>query len=216
MKRAILCFIFALAVGSFALAAGAESVDDTDKDPGSASSNSGKARKGAGVLGFVSDEDIEITADHIKAEMLPNGKRVVYDTNVKAEQGDLTLTCDHLELLWLSEKRRSRARSAAKGPMHSIEDLSNLESIAASGNVKIVQGDIMAVSGEALYDHAKGTFTLKRGNSPGPLPSLWQGRDSIVADTIIFYIHEGRMEMRRGKQKRIRTIIRPARQKREK
>ena len=216
MKRAIFYCILALAVGSFALTADAASVDGTEKDPGTVSSDNDKVRKDSGILKFVSDLPMTITSARANAKITPTGKRVIYDTNVRIEQGDLLLTCDHLEVVARDENDRPSSGSSVKDSTLNLGEVSNIQSITASGNVKIVQGNKMAVSGEAVYDQAKGTITLKKGNSPGPPPSLWQGRNSTVADIIILYLNEDRIEMRKGQQKRIRTTIHPSRKKREK
>jgi lipopolysaccharide export system protein LptA len=80
----------------------------------------------------------------------------------------------------------------------------------ASGNVKIVQNERMAVAGKALYDNAKRTITLTEG------PRLWQGADVMVAKTIIVYLDENRVDSQGGDENPIKFKINPEQQKKEK
>ncbi len=176
------------------------------------------------TLSFVSDSPLKITANEVVAQTTPNGRKVFYNGAVKATQGDLTMTCDHLELYWKENNKGSRP--AAGGNSLGMGDLASLQSIRAYGDVKFVQGERMAVSGEALYDHQNGTITLKRGNQGGPEPRLWFGKNTTVAEIIVVYINENRVEMKNinnsrkmkgngSKDKRTVTIVYPKGQKQE-
>jgi lipopolysaccharide export system protein LptA len=144
------------------------------------------------TLKFVSDMPLKITANEVVAATLPEGRKVIYDGDVKATQGDLTMTCNHLELYW---KETGRPGTPASGPGSlNMGDLASLHSITATGDVKFVQGDRMAVSGEALYDHKKGTITLRKGSSAGSKPMLWYDKDYTIAEVIVVYINENRVE----------------------
>jgi lipopolysaccharide export system protein LptA len=146
------------------------------------------------TLEIVSDAPLKITAQEVVAINTPEGRKVVYDGSVKAVQGDLTMTCDHLELFW-KETGESQRRSPGPASLN-MGDLASLHSIVAKGDVKFAQGDRMAVSGEALYDHKKGTITLKKGSSAGTKPMLWYGKDYTIAEVIVVYINENRVEMK--------------------
>ncbi len=76
--------------------------------------------------------------------------------------------------------------------------------------MKIVQNERMAVAGKALYDNAKRTITLTEG------PRLWQGTDVMVANTIIIYLDENRVDSQGGEENPIRFKINPEQQKKEK
>lgn len=176
------------------------------------------------TLRFVSDSPLKITANEVVAQTTSNGRKVFYNGAVKATQGDLTMTCDHLELFWKENNRDTRPSSGANSL--GMGDLASLQSIRAYGDVKFVQGERMAVSGEALYDHQKGTITLKKGNQGGPIPRLWFGKNTTVAEIIVVYINENRVEMKNisnsnkvkkggSKDERTVTIVYPKRQKQE-
>jgi lipopolysaccharide export system protein LptA len=161
-------------------------------------------------LGKGSDQPIDITSTKFAARNIPNGKEATFEGNVKVNQGDVTLSCDQLVLVY-DEKAGARtgdgrARKLAK----KLENVSQIKSITASGNVKIVQNDRMAVAGKALYDNAKRTITLTEG------PRLWQGTDVMVANTIIIYLDENRVDSEGGKENPIKFKINPEQQKNEK
>ena len=65
---------------------------------------------------------------------------------------------------------------------------SNVRTMNASGNVTVVQNDRKAVAGQAVFDNVKRTLTLTDN------PHLKQGADELNADTMIFYLDDGRSE----------------------
>ena len=137
---------------------------------------------------------MDITSKRFTVTNTPNGKEVTFEGNVKVKQGDVTLGCDRLVIVY-DEKTEAkttegRVRKLTKG----LENVSQIKSITASGNVKIVQNERMAVAGKALYDNVKRTITLTEG------PRLWQGADVLVANTIIIYLDENRTESLGGER----------------
>lgn len=166
-----------------------------------------------GVLSFVRDKRIEIRSDTATAEMVRSGRKVVFDGNVRVSQGDLTLTCDRLVGIWKEKSKSARKRTRKPTTRIPVGDLQDLKSLTCTGNVKLVQGDRMAIAGMAVYDHEKRTIILEKGDKNGATPQLWQGPDSILADVIVIYIESNRIEMRSGQGNKIRTIIVPAKKK---
>jgi lipopolysaccharide export system protein LptA len=161
-------------------------------------------------LGKGSDQPMEITSKKLSAKNTPNGKEVTFEGNVRVKQGDVTLTCDHLVIVYDEKTGAKKAEKRVKKLPKGLENASQIKSITASGNVKIVQNERMAVAGKALYDNVKRTITLTEA------PRLWQGKDMLVADTIIIYLDENRSELLGGKGKTIKAIIDPDKQSKDK
>jgi lipopolysaccharide export system protein LptA len=163
-------------------------------------------------LGKGSDQPIDITSKKVSFRNIPTGKEVTFEGNVKVKQGDVTLTCDHLVIVYDEKTGAKKAEKRVKKLPKGLENASQIKSITASGHVKIVQKERMAVAGKALYDNVKRTITLTEA------PRLWQGKDMLVADTIIIYLDENRSELLGGKgeEKSIRAIINPDKQSKEK
>jgi lipopolysaccharide export system protein LptA len=163
-------------------------------------------------LGKGSDQPMEITSKKLSAKNTPNGKEVTFEGNVEVKQGDVALTCDHLVIVYDEKTGAGTAEKRVKKLPKALENASQIKSITASGNVKIVQNERMAVAGKALYDNVKRTITLTEA------PRLWQGKDMLVADTIIIYLDENRSELLggKGKEKAIKAIINPDKQNKEK
>jgi lipopolysaccharide export system protein LptA len=144
-------------------------------------------------LGRGSDQPMEITSSGVNYRSIPNRKEVTFEGNVKAKQGDVTLTCDRLVIVYYEKKeantRKGRARRLAKD----LDYLGNIKSITASGNVKIVQNERMAVADEAVYDNVKGTILLKGGRRPPKLEDRW---DMLIGGPIFIYLDEDRIDFR--------------------
>jgi lipopolysaccharide transport protein LptA len=143
-----------------------------------------------GVLTFVrgSDQPIEISAQKGGGRSIPGGWESTFKGNVKVKQGDLTLTCDQLTVVYEEKRSRNSRDSQKRNPQKNLEAASDIKSITAMGHVKIVQGDTVAVAGNAIYEHAKRTVTLREQ------PRLWQGGSRLQAETIVIYLDENRTE----------------------
>lgn len=161
-------------------------------------------------LGKSSDQPIDITSTKFTARNIPNGKEATFEGNVKVNQGDVTLSCDQLVLVYDERAGARTGEGRLKKLAKKLENVSQIKSITASGNVKIVQNERMAVAGKALYDNAKRTITLTEG------PRLWQGADVMVAKTIIVYLDENRVDSQGGEENPIKFKINPEQQKKEK
>jgi len=156
-----------------------------------------------------SEQPIEITAKQTIVKTVAGGTETIFEGNVKVQQGDLTLTCDRLSLVYNQKDDNKSHESRLKRLPKQLKEASKIKSITASGNVKLAQGDRTALADKALFDNAKRTITL----TGGP-PRLWQGRDTVVADTIIIYLDEKRSEFKGGQNGGgIKAIITPGQDK---
>lgn len=161
-------------------------------------------------LGKGSDQPIDITSKKWTARNTPDGKESTFEGNVKVKQGDVTLTCDRLIILYDEKPKTRTGETKVKTLPKGLENVSQIKSITASGNVKIIQNERMAVAGKALYDNAKRTITLTEG------PRLWQGADVMVANSIIIYLDENRVVSQGGTENPIFFTIKSQTQKKEK
>lgn len=158
-----------------------------------------------------SEQPLDITAKKFTARNVTEGLEATFDGNVKVRQGDMTLSCDRLLIVYDETADQAAKGNRIKRFPADIQAAGKIKTITALGNVKFVQGDRMAVAGKGLYDNAKRTITLTEGP-----PRLWQGADVVVADTIIIYLDENRTELLGGEEAGIRATINPGKQKKEK
>ena len=64
-------------------------------------------------LGQGSDQPMEITSRGVNYRSIPNGKEVTFEGNVKAKQGDVTLTCDRMVIVYDEKtERQDRGRKS--------------------------------------------------------------------------------------------------------
>jgi lipopolysaccharide export system protein LptA len=136
-------------------------------------------------LGWGSDEPMDITSTNFAARSIPNGKEATFEGRVIVKQGDVNLSCDRLVIVYdentIDKTGEGKVKKLSKGQ----ERLSQIKSITASGNVKIVQNERMAVADEVLYDYVKCTIRLKGGR-----PILRDGPDVIIGDPIFIHLDE--------------------------
>jgi lipopolysaccharide transport protein LptA len=161
----------------------------------------------------VSDKPIKITSKKFTARNIPGGKEAVFEGKVEVTQGNLTLNCDRMVIVYDEKKAKNVKASQGKRLPRGLQTVSGIRSITGSGNVKLTQEDRSATADKMEFDNRKRTITL----TGGP-PRLWQGPDVMIADTIIIYIDENRTEAIPAKGKRkgvskedpvIRVIIHP-------
>lgn len=134
------------------------------------------------------DQPIEITARRLSMKFGKDSAQATYDGNVKVKQGDVTMSCDRLVVDY--EMKQNRSGQEKRDPKLTKDvALSNLKTITATGNVKIVQGDRMATAGKAVFDNKKRTIELDEN------PKLWMGPDRLTGKKIILYVDENRSEV---------------------
>ncbi len=144
----------------------------SDKRPG--------AEKG---LGFTASRDpIDITSDGVEANQKQN--RVTFSGNVVAKQGDTTLYCNALVILY-------------------DPDTKKLKEMIATGNVKIVQLERRATSQRATFQQDENKAILD-GDAV-----VREGENVIRGERVIFYVDEERSVVESGKGGRVSTHITP-------
>jgi lipopolysaccharide export system protein LptA len=131
-------------------------------------------------LGGGSDQPIEIKSRKVNFRNIPTGKEVTFKGNVKVKQGDVTLTCSRLVIVYDEKTAPKAAKGKARKLPKGLGNASQIRSIAASGNVKIIQNERMTVADEALYDNVKRTIILK-----GKPSWLLDGKEELNGGQII-------------------------------
>jgi lipopolysaccharide export system protein LptA len=166
-------------------------------------------------LGETSDQPIDITAKKVIAKKTSNGQEFVFEGSVCAKQGNLTLTCDQLTVLYEPKiKNGSTQEDQPKKPGNpkDLKGDSVFKTATASGNVKVTQNELKATAGKAVFDNVRKTITLNDS------PKVWKGQDWMVAPTIVVYINEKRMETlpASGGDNGVKFLINPGTLKQEK
>lgn len=131
---------------------------------------------------------ITIKSNELSADN--KGKTAIFKGKVIAKQGDITIYSDTLTVNYGDDKN-------------------DVEKIEANGNVRIVQGNRIGTSSNAVYESKQGRIVLT-GN-----PKVAEGAaNTITGNTITYYIDEERSEVRSDGQKRVETTIQlPSRKK---
>lgn len=92
---------------------------------------------------------------------------VVFEGDVVARQGDVTLQADRVEVTVDPDTREIRG-------------------VEARGAVRIQKGEIVASGREASYDAGRGVVVLTGD------PKVWRGRDVVAGEKITLYLAENR------------------------
>ncbi|MEW6532307.1 MAG: LptA/OstA family protein [Thermodesulfobacteriota bacterium] len=158
-----------------------------------------------------SDQPINITSREATTGTIPEGIKTRFVGAVRATQGDLTLTCELMELIFNDPNPKAGPKDKGRKFSAGTPRVSDVKSITATGNVKLVYKETMATAGKALYDRGKRTITLTEGP-----PRFWKGSDMGIADMIIIYLDENKAELKSGKDQRIDITISGGEPKKEK
>ncbi len=145
------------------------------------------AEKEQVIGGKNSQDQIDISAKKATVKPCPDGKEIIFEGKVKAKQGDITLLCDRLIILYGETKGGTAPGSQNKSLPEDWQTNGTVKTVTALGNVKITQKDRTAIAGKGLYDHAKRTLTLTEGP-----PRFWQEGGSGLAKAIIVYLDKDR------------------------
>jgi lipopolysaccharide export system protein LptA len=155
-----------------------------------------------GLRGGHSKEPITITSDNLEYEYKDG--IVVYRGDVLAVQGDLKIKSNELRitLARADDGKQTGAKAASE-----LEDTSasKLQSVVATGNVRIDQGTRWAVGGKATFDQSNRTLVLTEN------PVLHDGPNEVVGDRVVVYLDEDRSVVEGGR-KRVKAVLFPGKQ----
>ena len=145
---------------------------------------------------------ISISADRMEADD-PQGV-VTFSDAVVARQGDMTITCDQMKVYYAHNeaagKTASTGRTGEAGAPFSSGSR-QIDRVECEGNVKVVEGERMAVGKKALYlAQAQPRRIVLTGDA-----RVWQGRDSLTGHQVTYYLDSQRSLVEGGKRERVRT-----------
>jgi lipopolysaccharide export system protein LptA len=139
------------------------------------------------------DRPIKIQAGEGVTEAVKGGVKAVFTGIVRVTQGDFTLMCDRLEIVFGDGSPVSASRGGTSARPKASIALDKMRSFTASGNVKMVDKLIMGTAEKVIYDHVNRTLRLIEGP-----PRIWQGQDMAVAGEIVINLDENRPHLKRG------------------
>ncbi len=125
---------------------------------------------------------IEITSDRVEAYRREN--RILFEGNVIARQEDVILYADSLEVIAGSEGKE-------------------IETVVASGHVKVQQGSRVGTSQKAIF-HQPGQRLVLTGD-----PKVVEGENMVSGEEIIFDMVENRVKVMGGVAQRAKVVVNP-------
>ncbi len=131
---------------------------------------------------FANDAPVEVTSERLEAKSSP--RVVTFSGDVVARQDDLVIYADRLQVLFTGGGEE-------------------IETLEATGNVRIVQGASIATGRKGVYERARGIVTLSGE------PRVRQGEDFVEGDEVIVYLNEGRSVVVGTGDSRVKAVIHP-------
>lgn len=113
--------------------------------------------------GLRSTEAIKIKSNELSTDTAK--RTATFVGKVSARQGDMTIYSDKLVITY-SEKDR------------------DVETVEASGNVRVIQGDRQAAAGHAVYDNKSGKIVFDGA------PKVYQGNNVVSGKVITYFVEE--------------------------
>ena len=130
---------------------------------------------------------IHVTAD--KLITASGARSAEFIGNVRATQGDATITADRMQIFYQSGKTQEVGTQSVR-------------KMIARGNVKIMMEDKTAVAPQAVYTTADSILVLS-----GPGSKLISGKNTISGQKITLDRANGGITVERGKEKRVEAVI---------
>jgi lipopolysaccharide export system protein LptA len=144
---------------------------------------------GAGGLGAAAapggdrpGQPIQIKSNELSTDSA--GRTATFTGKVSARQGDVTIYCDKLLILYTEQGK-------------------DVDKVEAFGNVRVVQGDRTAQAGHAVYDSKGGKITLD------DKPRVYQGEDEVTGKVITYYLDTQQSVVTGGPDEPVRARINP-------
>lgn len=113
------------------------------------------------------------------------GYKWVFEGAVSVSRDDWSLSCDRLVLITRNDPAHPGAKLKKEKRSLAALNLEELKSARATGNVKNVYKNTIAMSGQASYNAANRTVTLSGGS-----PKVWHGKDMMRARTIVLRLDD--------------------------
>ena len=140
---------------------------------------------------------IAISADRLETD---DAAGVVHFIGaVVARQGSLTLTCDRMKVFYTAPA--SGGEEAGSSPL--AGGSREIDRVEGFGQVRMVDGDRLAVGDHALYLARQAPRRLILTGDA----RVWQGRDSLTGHKIVYYLDERRSVAESAPRQRVTTVI---------
>ena len=149
--------------------------------------------------GVETSTPIQIEADRMESST--ENSAVLFFGNIKASQGDLVIHADEMTVLYTKIEAQPGISA------DTTADLSqNIDKIIAKGNVKIVQGDWVAV-GDTMDFNADARIVILAGNA-----TAWQEQNMVSGEKIVLYLNDGKSIVESGPEggERVKAFIYPS------
>jgi len=150
-----------------------------------------------------SKEPITITADNLEYQY--SDGVITYRGDVLAVQGEVKVRSNELRITLMRDdnanggKKQSGAKAASD---LDNADASKLQSVVASGSVRIDQGTRWAVGGKATFEQSNRTLVLTEN------PVLHDGPNEVAGDRVVVFLDEDRSVVEGGR-KRVKAVLFP-------
>ena len=142
---------------------------------------------------------IRIEADRMESSQEKN--MIIFSGNVRANQDDLIINAKTMRVRYTGNTIQPNGTTGlpAEGPT------SQIDTISAEGNVKIIQGDWVA-SGDSMDFNAEERIVVLSGNA-----KAWQDKNTVSGEKIILYLNEGKSVVERSPKEgeRVKAFIYP-------
>lgn len=133
----------------------------------------------AGIAGDDSDAPVVVTAKTLIADN--KARTVTYTGDVTVVRGGVTLTA-HEVVISLVESGGGQSNPPPGSPEAMFSGKLEIDTIEAVGGVKLIQGDVTAVSERAVYNPGEETIVMAGS------PRVWQGASVLTGSKIIYNI----------------------------
>ena len=150
--------------------------------------------------GTKSKEPITITSDTLEYEYKDG--IIVYRGDVLAVQGEVKIKSNELRItLAKTDDGKKKSGDNAVGALDDAS-ASKLQSVVATGSVRIDQGTRWAVGGKATFDQSNRTLVLTEN------PVMHDGPNEVAGDRVVVYLDENRSVVEGGR-KRVKAVLFP-------
>ena len=151
--------------------------------------------------GLDTSTPIQVEADRMETSQEDGA--VLFSGNVQANQGDLIINADEMTVLYTKAGAQSTISAGTAADL-----TQKVDKIMAKGNVKIVQGDWIAV-GDTMDFNANDRVVILAGNT-----KAWQNQNMVSGEKIILYLNEKKSVVERSTSEgeRVKAFIYPSSQ----
>jgi lipopolysaccharide export system protein LptA len=148
-----------------------------------------------------SDQPIHVVSDRLEVD---NKAQVAnFLGAVKATQGDVSISCDKLEVHYDRQGRPGGEPASGEAGSGLMDSGGKVRKVVALGHVKIRQKDRLAVGRKATY-WAGGRKMLLEGKA-----TVWRGRNQVSGEKITLFLDQDRAVVHGKPGKRVAVTIVP-------